>query len=139
MIEADWGIQGVLGLTYAFTDKLLLGVVYRSQADTDLEGDVRFEGLRNPQLAALLPNNVKISWTNPQWLEAGLRYRLDDETQLYANAGWQEWSKFSENEPQLPGRPRRGLGQELGRHVARGHCGGSSNQPKVRRIVRARL
>jgi long-chain fatty acid transport protein len=94
----DWGIQGVLGLTYAFTDKLLLGVVYRSQADTDLEGDVRFEGLRNPQLAALLPNNVKISWTNPQWLEAGLRYRLDDETQLYANAGWQEWSKFSENE-----------------------------------------
>jgi long-chain fatty acid transport protein len=66
--------------------------------DTNLEGKVKYAGLRNPQLAALLPRNVKISWTNPQWLEAGLRYRLDDKTQLYANAGWQEWSKFSENE-----------------------------------------
>ncbi len=76
----------------------LLGVVYRSEADTDLDGDVKFEGLRNPQLAAFLPNSVKISWTNPQWIEAGLRHRLDDKTQLYANAGWQEWSKFSKNE-----------------------------------------
>ncbi len=87
----------MLGLTYAFTDRLLLGIVYRSETDTDLEGDVKYEGLRNPQLALLLPKDVKISWTNPQWLEAGLRYRLDDETQLYFNAGWQEWSKFSEN------------------------------------------
>ena len=94
----DWGVQGILGLTYAFTDRLLLGIVYRSESDTDLEGDVKFEGLRNPQLAALLPRDVKISWTNPQWLEAGLRYRMDDKTQLYFNAGWQEWSKFSENE-----------------------------------------
>jgi long-chain fatty acid transport protein len=94
----DWGVQAVLGLTYAFTDRLLLGIVYRSEMDTDLEGDVNYEGLRNPQLAALLPRDVKISWTNPQWLEAGLRYRMDDKTQLYFNAGWQEWSKFSENE-----------------------------------------
>jgi long-chain fatty acid transport protein len=94
----DWGVQAVLGLTYAFTDRLLLGIVYRSEADTDLEGDVRFEGLRNPRLLASLPRDVKISWTNPQWLEMGLRFRLDDKTQLYANAGWQEWSKFSNNE-----------------------------------------
>jgi long-chain fatty acid transport protein len=94
----DWGVQAVVGLTYAFTDRLLLGIVYRSEADTDLEGDVKFEGLRNPQLAALLPSSAKISWTNPQWLEAGLRYRMDDKTQLYFNVGWQEWSKFSENE-----------------------------------------
>jgi long-chain fatty acid transport protein len=94
----DWGVQAVLGLTYAFTDRLLLGLVYRSEMDTDLEGDVNYEGLRNPQLAAFLPRDVKISWTNPQWLEAGLRYRMDDKTQLYFNAGWQEWSKFSENE-----------------------------------------
>jgi len=94
----DWGVQAVLGLTYSFTDRLLLGVVYRSEMDTDLEGDVKFEGLRNPALASLLPTDVKISWTNPQWLEAGLRYRLDDKTQLYFNLGWQEWSRFSENE-----------------------------------------
>ena len=62
-----------------------MGIVYRSEADTDLEGDVKFEGLRNPQLLAALPRDVKISWTNPQWLEAGLRYRMDDDTQLYFN------------------------------------------------------
>ncbi|QQO52477.1 MAG: hypothetical protein N838_02875 [Thiohalocapsa sp. PB-PSB1] len=94
----DWGVQAVLGLTYAFSDDLLLGIVYRSEMDTNLEGKVKYEGLRNPQLAAFLPRKVKISWTNPQWIEAGLRYRLDDKTQLYANAGWQEWSKFSKNE-----------------------------------------
>jgi len=94
----DWGVQAVLGLTYAFSDDLLLGIVYRSEMDTNLEGDIKYEGLRNPQLAAALPRDVKISWTNPQWLEAGLRYRLDDRTQLYVNAGWQEWSKFSQNE-----------------------------------------
>jgi long-chain fatty acid transport protein len=94
----DWGVQAILGLTYAFTDRLLLGVVYRSEADTDLKGDVKYVGLRNPQLAESLPGSVKISWTNPQWLEAGLRYRMDDKTQLYFNVGWQEWSKFSDNE-----------------------------------------
>jgi len=94
----DWGVQAVLGLTYAFSDRLLLGIVYRSEMDTNLEGDIKYEGLRNPQLAALLPSDVKISWTNPQTLEAGLRYRLDEKTQLYFNAGWQEWSKFSKNE-----------------------------------------
>jgi long-chain fatty acid transport protein len=94
----DWGVQAVLGLTYAFSEDLLLGLVYRSEMDTNLEGKVKYEGLRNTQLAAFLPREVKISWTNPQWLEAGLRYRLDNKTQLYVNAGWQEWSKFSENE-----------------------------------------
>jgi len=94
----DWGAQALLGLTYAFSDDLLLGIVYRSEMETNLEGNVKYEGLRNPQLATALPRDVKISWTNPQWLEAGLRHRLDDKTQLYINAGWQEWSKFSENE-----------------------------------------
>lgn len=94
----DWGVQAILSLTYAFSDDLLLGIVYRSEMDTDLEGNVNYEKLRNPQLATTLPQDVKISWTNPQWIEAGLRYRLHDKTQLYVNAGWQEWSKFSKNE-----------------------------------------
>ncbi|MEA3278030.1 MAG: outer membrane protein transport protein [Pseudomonadota bacterium] len=93
---SDWGFQGILGLTYEFSDRLLLGVVYRSEADTDLEGDVKFENLRIP-LPAMPPSDVEISWTNPQWLEAGLRYRLNDETALFFNLGWQEWSKFSQN------------------------------------------
>lgn len=91
-----WGVQGILGLTYAFTDRLLLGIVYRSEADTDLEGDLRYRGLR-PEVVSRLPDKIKVSWTNPQWLEAGLRFRVDDETALFFNLGWQEWSRFSDN------------------------------------------
>jgi long-chain fatty acid transport protein len=91
----DWGVQGVLGLTYAFNDRLLLGLVYRIEADVDLRGDVESQNL--PLLGPRLPSRVEISWTNPQWLEAGLRYTLDDKTLLFFNLGWQEWSKFSEN------------------------------------------
>jgi long-chain fatty acid transport protein len=96
---SGWGFQGILGLTYAFNDRLLLGMVYRGEADTDLEGDVKFQNLRlrDPRLTALLPTSVKISWNNPQWLEAGLRYRLDEKTQVYFNLGWQDWSRFSNN------------------------------------------
>jgi len=93
----DWGFQGILGLTYEFSDHLLLGVVYRSEADVDLEGDVKFKNLRNPELAPLLPSHVKVSWTNPQWLEAGLRYTLNDKIILFGNLGWQDWSEFSKN------------------------------------------
>ena len=93
----DWGFQGILGLTYAFSDRLLLGVVYRSEADVDLEGDVKFKNLLNPNLAPLLPSDAKVSWTNPQWLEAGLRYTLNDKVVLFGNLGWQDWSEFSEN------------------------------------------
>jgi long-chain fatty acid transport protein len=92
----SWGVQGILGLTYAFTDRLLLGVVYRSESDADLEGDLRYRSLR-PEVVSRLPDEIKVSWTKPQWLEAGLRFRVDDETLLFFNLGWQQWSRFSDN------------------------------------------
>jgi len=41
--------------------------------------------------------DTKISWDNPQWIEAGLRYDLSEHNQLLISGGWQEWSAFSEN------------------------------------------
>jgi long-chain fatty acid transport protein len=41
--------------------------------------------------------SVELDWTNPQWLEVGLRHQLDDEKTLMFNLGWQDWSEFSEN------------------------------------------
>jgi long-chain fatty acid transport protein len=91
----DWGYQPFLGLTYRLSDRALLGVVYRAEMDVDLEGDVKFRNL-----GALTPsiNNVDINWDNPQTLEAGLSYQLTDEKTLFFNAGWQDWSEFSDNE-----------------------------------------
>jgi long-chain fatty acid transport protein len=87
----DWGYQPFLGLTYAFSDRVMLGVVYRAEMDVDLEGDVDIDG---PPLPG---GDAKLAWNNPQWLEAALRFQLDDDYFVAANLGWQDWSEFSEN------------------------------------------
>ena len=87
----DWGYQPFLGITYHLTKRALLGVVYRAEADVDLEGDVNF---RNMVISKPRTKDVEISWDNPQWLEAGLRYELDQSNHLFLNVGWQEWSEF---------------------------------------------
>jgi len=87
----DWGYQPFLGLTYAFSERMLLGVVYRAEMDVDLRGDIDFNGVPLPG------GNAKLGWDNPQWLEASLRYDLDDNYFVAANLGWQDWSAFSEN------------------------------------------
>jgi len=90
----DWGYQGILSLTYKLSDSVLFGAVYRTKADIDLEGDIRVENV-------LLPQDIKksasLSWDNPQWLDLGLRYRVNDRSMLFLSAGWQDWSNFSEN------------------------------------------
>lgn len=37
----DWGVQGVLGLTYQVLDRVLLGLVYRSEAEVGWKGASR--------------------------------------------------------------------------------------------------
>jgi long-chain fatty acid transport protein len=97
----DWGYQPFLGMTYQLTDRALLGVVYRAKANVDLEGNVNFRNLVIPNPSV---NDVDISWDNPQWLEAGLRYKLSEGNHLFLNAGWQDWSEFGEkNEITLGG------------------------------------
>jgi long-chain fatty acid transport protein len=97
----DWGYQPFLGMTYQLTDNALLGLVYRAKANVDLHGKVNFRNLVIPTPAV---NDVDISWDNPQWLEAGFRYRLSEGNHLFLNAGWQDWSEFGEkNEVTLGG------------------------------------
>ena len=87
----DWGYQPFLGLTYAFSKQVMLGVVYRAEMDVDLEGDIKFRGVPLPG------GNVEIQWDNPQWLEAALSFDLNNNYYVAANLGWQDWSAFSEN------------------------------------------
>ncbi len=88
----DWTYQGLLSLTYEFSDRAMLGVVYRSEADTELEGEFSLKNVATPA-----KGDLSIDWDNPQWLDVGLRYQLSDKTTLFLNAGWQEWSAFSKN------------------------------------------
>lgn len=92
----DWSLQPFLGLTFQATDKLLLGAVYRGKSDINLKGDLN---IRNWQLPIPEPtaNSAKLQWDNPQTVEMGLRYKLNEEWYLLANADWEEWSEFSDN------------------------------------------
>ena len=89
----DWGVQFFAGMTYQINDRALLGIVYRSEMDTELKGDVRFENM----LITPPANTFNVDWTNPQVLEIGLRYQLDNEYTLFMNADWEDWSEFSNN------------------------------------------
>jgi long-chain fatty acid transport protein len=89
-------------MTYQLSDRALLGVVYRAEMDVELEGDVKF---KNWQLPPGTPSadTIDIDWDNPQTLDAGFRYQLDDKNTLFLNAGWQEWSAFSTNTLEFSG------------------------------------
>ncbi len=96
----DWGYQPFLGITYRLSDELLFGAVYRAEMDVDLEGDVKFRNLGEftPPI-----KSVDVSWDNPQTIEAGLSYRLSEYDTVFINAGWEEWSQFSDNKLDFTG------------------------------------
>ena len=96
----DWGYQPYAGITWQFTDRALLGVVYRAKMDVNLNGDVNFRSLEIPKPGV---NETKIKWDNPQTLEAGLKYTLSEKNHLFLNAGWQDWSEFSNNQLEFSG------------------------------------
>ena len=89
----DWGTQFFAGLTYKFNEQLLLGLVYRSEFDAELEGDVKFKNM----LITPPVDSIEVDWNNPQLLEVGLRYEVNDEYMLFVNADWEDWSDFSDN------------------------------------------
>ncbi len=90
----DFGVQGYFGLTWQMTERVLLGAVYRTEFDTKLKGDVEVQNL----LTAFNPTgSVKLDWTNPQWLDLGLRFRAREDLHLMLSGGWQEWSEYSTN------------------------------------------
>ena len=92
----DWSLQPFAGVLFQATDRLLLGAVYRGKADVNLSGDLNF---RNWQLPVPRPsaNSAKLQWDNPQLVEIGMRYQLNDVWQLAVNADWEDWSEFSDN------------------------------------------
>jgi long-chain fatty acid transport protein len=92
----DWSTQPFAGLTFQATDRLLLGAVYRAKSDINLKGDLKFHSWQLP-IPKPSADTAKLDWDNPQLVEVGLRYQLDDEWSLMANADWEDWSEFSDN------------------------------------------
>jgi len=98
----DWGYQPYVGLTYHLTERALMGLVYRAEMDVNLKGDVKIHDWRLP-VNKPQADNVDVDWDNPQTAKLGLSYRLDDRNLLFLSAGWEDWSKFSNNTLALKG------------------------------------
>jgi len=98
----DWGYQPYVGLTYHVTDRAMLGLVYRAEMDVNLEGDVKIHNWNLP-VPKPKANNIDVDWDNPQTAKLGLKYVLDDKNLMFLSAGWEDWSKFSENTLALEG------------------------------------
>lgn len=98
----DWGYQPYVGLTYHLTDRAMLGFVYRAEMDVNLEGDVKIHDWQLP-VPKPKANSIDVDWDNPQTAKLGFRYQLDDKNTLFTSAGWEDWSKFSNNKLALEG------------------------------------
>ena len=101
----DWAYQGFIGATYKATDRLTFGVVYRTKADTELEGDIKFKNITVPPLNELTSkfNKAQIDFTYPQLVRVGVKYKLTDDTVLMADFDWEEWSAFGDTRIGLSG------------------------------------
>jgi long-chain fatty acid transport protein len=91
----DWGYQPFLGLTYHLSTDTLLGVVYRAEADVDLEGDLNFRNLG--AVPTPRTNTVELGWDNPQTLTLGIRHKVKPNWSFLASVNWEDWSQFSKN------------------------------------------
>lgn len=92
----DWGYQGYLGAIYKATDRLTFGAVYRSEADVELEGDIKFKNVTFPPLNTLTSqfDKARLDFSYPQLIQVGMKYQLNDDTLLMADFKWEEWSAF---------------------------------------------
>ena len=94
----DWAYQGFVGATYKATDRLTFGAVYRSEADVELEGDIKFYNVTVPPLNQLTSkfDKAEIDFSYPQLIQVGVKYKLTDDTFLMADFDWEDWSAFGE-------------------------------------------
>ena len=94
----DWGQQFFVGIQYQLNEKTLLGILYRSEADIDLDGDFTIRGLPTP-----VSGSASAGWDNPQLIEIGLSYQVNEKLIIFTQANWEDWSAFSENTFQISG------------------------------------
>ena len=94
-----WSPQGFFGLTFQLTDELMMGAVYRTKSDADIDGDLRITGVIGPPPTNLLGglDDIEIEFDLPQTFEVGFKYDVNDDLTLMADTNWQDWSEFSDN------------------------------------------
>jgi len=89
-----WGEQYFGGLTYAVSPRTVLGILYKSESDVEIDGDIEFGNLPLP-----IPDaKVEVDWTFPQLVAIGIEHAISEHLILYLDVNWQDWSAFSQNQ-----------------------------------------
>jgi len=92
-----WDPQFTLGLTWRLNEKALLGFVYRSKAELELDGKLKTKGLSAPPFAALDGQKITLEFDAPELFEVGLQYDLNADTKLFLEFDIERWSQFDQN------------------------------------------
>lgn len=91
----DWGVGYSLGVMVKPTDKMRLGVSYRSKVSHTLEGTVKLTA-SNPVYAAMFDGKygVTAKVTLPETVLFSGAYDLNNQWTVSASARWTRWSRF---------------------------------------------
>ena len=93
----DWSAQGFAGITWQVTDKAMIGFVYRTKSEIDLEGDLAINGAPLINQITGSPDTVKVSFDVVPLYAVGLAYDVSDNLRIIADFDYEEWSEFSDN------------------------------------------
>lgn len=93
----DWSAQGFAGLTWQVTDKAMLGLVYRTKSEIELEGDLSIKGAPLINQITGSPDSVGVDFDVVQLIAIGLAYDVSDDLRIVVDFDYEDWSEFSDN------------------------------------------
>jgi long-chain fatty acid transport protein len=93
------GFSLTLSALYELDEKTRFGLVYTSESETDLEGDLEFRNLGPVvesalQQAGKLDSDIEITNRLPQRVIAGVYHQMESGSYYTADVAWMEFSKF---------------------------------------------
>ncbi len=93
----DWSPQGFFGVTWQATEKTMLGVVYRTKSNVDLEGDLSIKGIQGPPIINTIVSSlddIEMELTYAQLIHVGLKYDATEKLTLVMDFDWEDWSQL---------------------------------------------
>ncbi|MFT5121995.1 MAG: long-chain fatty acid transport protein [Candidatus Omnitrophota bacterium] len=97
----DWGYGYNLGAVYALSEDSRVGLAYRSEIETTIEGDAKFQ-IAPPIAAAFAPRNVFVNTGGsadldlPANVALGYTSSVTDDISVGLTVDWTGWSSFQE-------------------------------------------
>jgi long-chain fatty acid transport protein len=87
--DDDFNYSWNAGVLFKPTDKLSLGLTYRSRTSADFEGDILFNGTT--------VGSIQMDYDHPEQVQGGVRYAFSDRFSVEFDLTWTRWS-INENQ-----------------------------------------